>query len=280
MILRQARRNDVGRISGREETNAEVSDTTAPGAPAPVTDWNLIAERAITLFSAGFREWDERDALLYLAPTKWGTPKFQEVRQELVVPLFDARGKCLPIVAPYTEETADTLVLLEQFQWKPDTRVLGSLRFREGGVYLEPLVLYQGERTIHLTLDQPLKESPLLTLIRTCFARPKERETAESLTGLAALLNATLGELEIIAEGGASVCYNTTRLEELAASCSAVGLTHAAAKITQLLAALATMRHTLQPNPAHVAQTLLHTYYVLRQMRVMDSLLQATAGLR
>ena len=281
LTLRNAGRNAVGRISGREETVATVTAVGASGGPEPITVWDVIAERAIILFSAGSQDRDERDGLLYVEPAKWGTPSFQEIRQELVLPLLDARGKSLPLVVPYDDDATDMMAILEGFKWTPGTRVLGSLRFRASGVYLEPLVLYQGERTINLTLDRPPKESTLLKRVKALLTRLQPPAPAAApLTGIGAMLDSALGEVEIIAEGGVSAYYDTTRLEELAAACSAVGLTLAATNITLLITSLGMARHTLTPNPVLVAQHLLHGYHVLRQTRIMDTLLQATTGLR
>lgn len=281
LLLREAKKNASGRISGREDTIAEVSNALPTDVPTPITDWEIIGERAITLFSAGFQDWDERDALLYLEPAKWGTPHFQEIRQELELPLLDVRGRSLPIMIPYNEESAGEMTLLEGFKWTPGVRLLGTLRFRASGVYLEPLVLYQRERGINLTLEQPAKESPLLKKLKKLFSLPKtSTPVLEPLTSIGALLQAALSELEIIAEGGAAASYQMSDLEELAQRCTTAGLSHAATKISQLVAALTAMRHTTTPNPAPVAQHLLHGYFVLRQLCLMDTLLQATKSLR
>ena len=281
LTLRNARRNAAGRISGRQETVAEVNDAGVAGAPSPISSWDVIAERAITLFSAGFQDWDERDALLYVEPAKWGTPSFQEINQELVLPLQDTRGSSFPIIVPYSTETTDAIVLLESLKWTSGTRVLGSLRFRECGVYLEPLVIYQREKTINLTLDKHQQQSSLVEKIASYFTRPRTATVvAPPPTSIGTLLEAALAEVEIIAEGGVSAHYDTTRLQELAARCAEAGLTLAAANITQIVTALATMRHTMTPDPMPAAQSVLRGYYVLRQSRLMDSLLQATAGLR
>lgn len=279
--LQHAGRNAAGRLSGRVGTVAEILPTPAASGPPVLTTWEAVAERAIAYFAAGFQDRDERDALLYLEPAQWGTAAFSEVRQELVLSLLDARGRRLPLRVAYRDDAAEMIALLEQFAWTRGTRVLGVLRFADDQVYVEPLVLYQQDRTINLTLDAPVAKSGLLERLKALRGRRKpatEDTAAVSLTG--AVLDAALNEIGIIAEGGLAVRHDTARLRELAARCQTLGLTHAAAPLERLAAGMEGLRHTLTPTPLPVAHTLLHATFILRQMRMLDTLLQATAGLR
>jgi hypothetical protein len=242
-----------------------------------MTAWPEVAERAMRLFSEGFRDRDEREGLVLLAPARWENARYDEIKQELTRVICDGDGRELTLLLSYTEETKNAITLLEQYAPGQGARVLGILRLRHGRVVVEPIALHDAPHITNLTLDEPKLSSPARK-----FGKPQVSNNSDDdgvLTPLGLLLGAMQSELETFAEGGLTVIYQTDHLQELTARAGAVGLESCTAVTTRLLDTVNRLRREPGHSPISAATELLHAYYVLQQAVTMETLLQATQPL-
>jgi len=277
LTLQAAKRSAEGRISGREATVANVHDPASNDVPAPITSWDMLTERAISLFGGGLAEAEERDAIVYIEPHRWGDAQFDRTSQELAIEVSDERGALIRLIVPFSDETTNSIRLLEQFDWSLGTRLLGMLRLRAEGMHIEPLVIHQGNDTIDLTFDMPRPQSRSRAgHRRSTVARP----TPPAETQIGSLLLSALAEMGTIAEGGLTAHHDMSGLRQTSIRLTDVRMEHAGNILCRFVNEFERIRHSTSPNTSHAAQVLLQGYYLLHRSRIIDGLLAAAGGLR
>ncbi len=227
LTLRHARRNARRAASPVAKTRSPKPVMPAlREAPAPITAWDTIAERAFALFSAGFQDWDERrcpalssnrrngDRRISRDPPGAGVAAVGCGRQS-VASRSAVHAKRLPISLP---------------TWNSSTgRPAPACSVRCASATARCISSRWCSIRVNAPFTSPLTARPASPLLQkiTKPSSPVHRRAGggrSPLTRIGALLHAALSEVEIIAEGGVSAYYDTARLEELATRCSALGL--------------------------------------------------------
>src|SRR5262249_5204117 len=88
--------------------------TDAGQAPASITAWPELRERAARLFGGGLRGRSEQDEIVLIQPAQWGPGHFDPINQEFQQPIFDAAGNALLIVVLHTPQTENAIPVLER----------------------------------------------------------------------------------------------------------------------------------------------------------------------
>jgi hypothetical protein len=282
--LLDAFRNRVGRLSGRPATRALVLQASDPGQVPGIDRWGALAERAVGLFG-GFQERSEQDELVVLRPAEWGPPEFDEVRQELTRPVFDADGRGLALVLAHTPETESAVTALEQHDPEQTSGLLGILRLQTGRLAVEPIALFQKKGLFSLTLDTGAR-SLAVAGKSAGPAEPEEPdeegeevEAAPSATRLGLLLSSLEAELEALAEGSVTAAGDVAALRQLAGSADALGLACCARAALRLVEQLERDRKSVAPDRGHSAELLLRAYYTVRLAAAQEAVAAATAQL-
>jgi hypothetical protein len=284
--LLDAFRNRVGRLSGRSATRALVLQASDPRQVPGTDHWGVLAERAAGLFGGGFQDRSEQDEVVLLRPSDWGPAEFDEVRQELTRPVFDAAGRALALVLAHTPETASAVTALEQHDPAKTSGLLGILRLQAGRLAVEPIALFQQKGVFSLTLDAGTQ--PLSVAGRSVGAQEAEEPDAEgeeaeaatpSATRLGLLLSSLEAELEALAEGGVTAAHDVAALRQLAGSAEALGLVCCSRAAVRLVDQLERDRKSVAPDRGHSAELLLRAYYTVRLAAAQESVAAATAQL-
>lgn len=291
--LTDAWRNSVGRLSGRARTRATLLGESDPRNVPGISDWSQIGEQAHKLFGGGLAERSEQDELVLLRPTVWLPGAYDEVRQELVRLVLDEKQRALPLVLPFTAETASAVSILERHDAAGTIGILGQLRLSGGKLSVKPISLLLESGVINLTLDaaasasqpatQPLLKSPT-SAAREHEDSPLDEPSADEVlvagtsTPLGIFLSGIEAELERVAESGTSVRRDLTPLEQAAARLEGLGLEAVAAPIAALVAKLRVAPQAIGSSEGAVAAAaLLRAAYVLRLAIVEETLAVATA---
>jgi hypothetical protein len=276
-------RNRVGRLSARPATRALVTGPAGPRqVPGFVTRWRELGERAMRLFGGGLQGRAEMDDLVVLAPSAWGPPQFDSIRQELVRPVLDADSRPLPLVLPHTPQTAVAVEALERHEPSATRGLLGMLRLHGGRLAVEPIALYEEKKVHNLTLDgfagAHVASSPA-TPASEDDEEPSEsdEEEAHTSTGLGLLLTRIAERLEAAAEAGLLSAPATGTLRDLAAGADSLGLAACARPLGRLADELDRLRNSLQPEAGPAAEALLRAYYVIRFAAAQEGVASATA---
>ncbi len=293
--LSQAARNAQGRISGRAATQALVVGRSQPrDVPGAIAAWPELAERAKRLFGGGLGERNENQELVLLAPKTWGPGYYDTLRQELLRPLLDEKGRCVHLRLPFTAENEAGVELLEHYDPAATYGLLGALRLVAGQVCVQPISLYAEDRILHLTL--PEKKASRRAAKSSGVAPKDEPGTEEEIvtgeeeltapqaavtTPLGRILVTVQAELEALVEGGIAVRRSVELLRNAAGRLDALGLSACARPLAGLLHALelaAQGSETEGWNEA--AGRLLHAYYVLRLAADHEAIDLACQGLK
>lgn len=282
LSLSRAFRNPGGRLSSRPATTATLIGPADPATgPEAARDWSKLAGEALRLFGESFRPWSEGDGLVVLHPTRWGDSEYDQVRQELVRPLYDTRDRVLPLVIPYTAETEMAVANLEGFQPGPAARVLGILRLADGRISVEPVSLHEGHEIVNLTLDRVLSKT-LPSPGRSRQKHPGQdlitgaEEPGYSSSALGNLLSAVARELETRAEAGLALPSPSEELPRLAQQARAIGLECCHGSLSGFIE-LARRARKLAAGQEAAAGALLRAYYVTRLAAATDYILLAAA---
>ena len=254
--LSQAARNAQGRISGRAATRALVVGPSRPrDVPGAITAWPDLAERAKRLFGGGLGERNENQDLRALAPKTWGPGYYDTLRQELVRPLLDEKGRCVNLWLPFTAENEAGVELLEHYDPAATYGLLGALRLVAGQVCVQPISLYAEDRILHLTLLE--KKASRRAAKSTKIAPKDEPGTEEEIvageeelaarklavtTSLGRILVTVQAELEALVEGGIAVRRSVELLRNAAARLDALGLRRCARPAGRHVAGVGTCR--------------------------------------
>jgi hypothetical protein len=282
--LTGAWRNRHGRLSGRPSTRASVTGPVDP-AEAPVIErWHDLLAQVNRLFGGGFRDRDERDGVVLLAPKLWAPAQFGPIRQEVVRFVFDADGRPLPLVIPHTPENQDAVGALEKLDPSGVRTVLGLLRLEADRLAVEPVAVRSDKSFLNLTLDaevQPVKRPGAAT--ERVGDDPEERDdeeetpTGRSTTPLGVLLGRLASALEAVGEGGLAAFRGVDELRGLAERADSVGLAACARAAARVVDHLELQRRGEPVDDALAAHDLLRACYVVRLALVQESVATATA---
>ncbi|HEU4325452.1 MAG TPA: hypothetical protein VFS21_20070 [Roseiflexaceae bacterium] len=300
--LSPARRNREGRLSSTGSARAVLLGASDPAlldlSGVAFDSWADLARHAAATQGSGLAEVRQADRLALVRPARWDEPRYDQLRQALVRPVYDRQGRALALVQPHHDNwpfAVDTLRL-----WDPAAAqtwgVLGSVLFQSGALELSPIALYSrqadgGTAVVNLTLDRPgVQAAAPPPVIDRPVPQPSEDvddEQPEALEddrpadgGVARLLGAGLALLEQIAEQGGSRADAEGQLRDLAARLRQIGMAICADRLDTLADQRAALRHSAAPDPRPAAHALLRAAYVLRLARDQLSLTQALAALR
>jgi hypothetical protein len=95
------------------------------------TDWQGLRKSLTEKRLIGLRRGSPLDHLCMISPKKWHKPRFDEIRQNLVVPLEDSNKEMLMMELPFTEMTAAAVYFLESYNGgKSRASILGYFRMK------------------------------------------------------------------------------------------------------------------------------------------------------
>jgi hypothetical protein len=253
-------------------------------------DWAALAQHLAVAYNSGMAEHRLLDRLVVVVPERWGEPMYDQQRQVLIRPVYDAHGRALVLALSYRAEWAFAVDLLQG--WEPQRRetwgILGYGQLSAGGLEFVPVTLLNRTALpapihspiINLTLDrwQPTSAAaPVASATTGGVANlamdedtaalsddvPELAAAASSAVGR--LVGAALALLEQVAEqGGAARSDTEAQLCDVAARLRQVGMTVCADYLTLLAGHLAANRHTAAPDSRRSARVLLLCAYVLQ----------------
>jgi hypothetical protein len=285
--LLRARRNREGRLS-----NAGSSQAMLFGAAdlenidfgtARFDDWAELRRKLAAGYNSGLAPGRPLDRLVLICPARWGAPDYNEQRQTLLRPVFDAQERGLLLALPHQADWAFATDTLEH--WGPAEKqtwgILGFGSLTAAGIELLPVALLNRESgaALHcLTLDNATGSaggSPANTPERTepdpsTDDDPPDEETSTASSGsnLELLLDAALLQLTHLAEqGGAGQPSAEEQLQELAARMEQLGLRIVAEALQGLAGELAAGRRRLAPDERARARLILRAAYLLNLAR-------------
>jgi hypothetical protein len=287
--LTGAYRNRFGRLSGRPSTRAFPLSPADPKAiPVRLDRWTELADLARLLFGGGFRDRNEQDELVLLAPAEWGPPEFDPIRQELVRVVLDADGRPLPLVLRHTPETQEAVDVMEAHDPSDTHSILGILRLEADHLSVEPIALHGTKGVFNLTLDTPRRTSPRRPTDGQAASDDDDEGSelteedgppAPSSTRIGMLLDALASHLETIGEGGLAAFRPIGELRGLATRAEALGLSSCARPVGRILEHLESQRRG-EPDDADIAaRDLLRAYHIIRLAAAQEAVAAATAQL-
>jgi hypothetical protein len=286
--LTGAYRNRFGRLSGRPSTRAFPLSPTDPKAiPARLDRWAELTDRACLLFGGGFRDRNEQDELVLLAPAGWGPPEFDPIRQELVRVVFDADGRPIPLALRHTPEAQEAVDVMEAHDPSDTYSILGILRLEAGRLSVEPIAMYGAKGVFNLTLDtarhtslrRPTDGEPVSGDDEGSDLTQEDGPPAPSSTRIGMLLDALAAHLETIGEGGFAAYRAIAELRGLATRAEALGLSSCARPVVRVVEHLDQQRRGEPVDPDIAARDLLRAYYIVRLAAAQEAVAAATAKL-
>jgi hypothetical protein len=316
--LSSAQRNRLGRLSGRKACQALLSgsaDLTSLNLEgAQFDEWYKLAEYVAATRASGLVKGSPLDTLVVVTPATWGEPVYDQMRQMLVRPVYDAAGHSLLLTLPHAADwpfAVDTLQAWNPKQW--DTwGILGTAFITSEGLQLTPVSLLNRavlpkpiqSSVLHLTLDHWQGTTPTAPAEPTSAlppateaGQPEASEEAEErldeaqeteqeddfgkdASAVSQLLREASHELEQIAERGvrASSPASEEHLRHLAERLRQLGLNACAHALVNVAARMDANRHQITPETEQIAHALLHSYYTLRlaleQLSVTEALVR------
>jgi hypothetical protein len=288
--LTGAWRNAHGRISGRPGTRALiVAPTSWRDVPGQIALWSDLRDCVLKVFGGSLADRPANGDLVLLMPKVWGPAGYDSLRQELVRLIFDEQGRTLELWLPFTPENETAIELLERHDASQTQGLLAALRLVAGRVRVQPISLFDGDKTIHLNLHQPAV-GQVTTIIAAAAEAAEEEQLAteeESLaaagsaTPLGRLLTTAQAELEGLAESGVAARRERDLLINIGKRMEALGLLACAAPVKRLAEGLVSSAKLADAeHRGLVAGELLRCYYVLRLAADEETLAAACAGLR
>lgn len=286
--LSGAYRNRLGRLSGRPGTRAfPVGSADPRSVPGRIVAWSDLADRARLLFGGGFRDRDEQDELVLLAPSAWAPAEFDPVRQELTRLVFDADGRSIPLVLRHDPEIPKAVEALENYDPASVESVLGILRLGDGRLAVEPIALHGARGVFNVSLDSAphASLSPPAAGDATVETDDEGNEvdegeaTVPSSTRLGLLLGSMASHLEAAGEGGLAAFRPIAALRGLAERAEALGLASCARAVARAVEPLERQRRGEDVDPGLAARDLLRAYHVVRLAAAQEAVATATARL-
>ena len=245
----------------------------------------MLADRARQLFGGGFHDRTEQDAVVLLAPARWGPALFDEVHQEFLRVVWDPEGRSLLLVLPYEKETKQAVETLLAHDAAATRSVLGLLNLKSGRLSVEPITLHTASGPINLTLEGA-GSSPAEVHDPAGGETGEQEENADqsldiepSSTNLGRLLSLLAMRLLALAEGGPAAYRAIPELNALGLRTDALGLACCGTAVGRVVSTLEAQRRGELIDPAPAAHELLAAYHVVRLAQVQESIAVATAGL-
>jgi hypothetical protein len=257
-----------------------------------VTSWRDLLPQVEAYYSQTFSDRNEGGDLVLLTPAKWGDGLYDEVQQRAVRVVVDTDGRPLPLILPYTAESADGVSALQHAASDTLTSVLGLLRLGKEGLFVEPITLYRREGRVDVTLDRPVltraavpaaAAGPTSTdAVEDEVAEAEEQDDAApaSVSPIGQMLTGILRELEKLAESGISSCPDVGMISRYAKECDAIGLNICVSPLMQLATAWESFRKSTERNAAPAADALLRSYFIMHTAANLESIGWATQHLR
>ncbi len=311
--LNNVQRNRQGQLSGRLDSQALISGpadlTSLHLEGAQFDDWYKLAEHVAAARASGLVKGYPLDTLVVITPAAWGEPVYDQMRQALVRPVFDAAGRSLPLALPHSADwpfAVDTLQTWNPAQWET-WGVLGTAFITSEGLHVAPISLLNRSilprpiqsQVLHLTLDPwketaassaPVPEAPADAAPPEASEEDEdlpedepededqEEDMGKNTSAVGQLLRAASHELEQMAERGARASSPAVeeQLRGQAGRLRQIGLSVCANALASVAARLEASRHQMTPETGQMAQALLHSYYTLRlaleQLAVTEAL--------
>lgn len=262
-------RNGTGRITARDNTQGIPSRAAKPEDGPLVTDFSQLGAMAAEAFAPGLADRRDHAELVLLAPTQWGEAEYDKVRQEVTRPVFDAAGRCVPLILRHSPETDQALTTLERIDGTIVKAVLGSMRIGARGLFIEPTTLWTEKKPIHLTLDIAVKKpaavpGPVETPEEEMGddAEVQDEAPAIEASAVGRRLLRVENELLAIAESGVGVIRDLSDLRAAVRELSAIGMESSARAIALVCDELESHRKRLDRDPMMPARRLLQTVYI------------------
>jgi hypothetical protein len=186
-ILRGARTNPVGRLSGSQQSSVI---KVLPGNPEALDmgtrlfrSWHDLSGYAAAQYPIGLRLHNPLDQTVVLEPAGWGERFFDEMQQTFCWPLTDTAGQVLLLTQQWNGPNESAIEFLEAV--KPErhglTRVVARMLFPGLGFAVEPLAFLGGgvsqfEQVLNPAFDYGLiesRQSGLLSRLRKKFGRDR-----------------------------------------------------------------------------------------------------------
>ncbi|MHB1001337.1 MAG: SWIM zinc finger family protein [Armatimonadota bacterium] len=286
--LTHAWRNHGGRISGRPATRSTIlSPAHIAQMPPAVREWPDLLPKASALFAERFYERSEQDELVLISPDKWGRPGYDQIRQEMMLPVYDTHGRELFLCLPNTKENESAIGRLEKWKYADIQAVFGILRLRMGQLVVEPVAIHENEGIHNLTLDFDSLKKPVniwqsaVSILKT-FVTDEEVDRDEDdspinalATPVGRLIFAIEAELEMMAEGGVVSGRDLSALKRLLAKADSLGLQCCSRPGLDLLNQLEEIRQGRAAHFLQVSELLLKSYYACRIASSHESILTA-----
>ncbi|MDZ4838270.1 MAG: hypothetical protein SGJ27_31185 [Candidatus Melainabacteria bacterium] len=186
-VLKNARVNPFGRLSGGQQTTIEgiaKSSFTASDFEGRVfSNWRAVRNYAAKQFPVGLKTHKPLDRIVVLEPKSWNDRFYDEMHQRFCWDLVDGSGDSLRLTLPWSDSNVRAIEFLEAL--KPGVekinRVVARIGFSTNGLLFEPLAMLstgttRGGAVLNPSFDHELieaKQSPLLLRLRQKFGRNK-----------------------------------------------------------------------------------------------------------
>jgi hypothetical protein len=145
VLLVKPQVNAQGRLSAAESTSAVVQQIAdVPARLAPIDSWSALAQHRKQLRRSVLSEPQPMLDWVILRPARFGTPRFDAVRQILSWPLFDAEDEPLMaelVFSPFTEHAIQRIEQLTAAELSAGTLVVARVHRGATGLVAEPLSL-------------------------------------------------------------------------------------------------------------------------------------------
>lgn len=148
LTLLEARINDNGRVSSRQETWAKVAEseverTQINFGSKEYANWQHLAEYAARQFPVGLRLPDPLNRIVIVTPKLWGDRYYDELQQALCWTIFDETNQSLMLTVPWNKTNENIIDFFECL--KPDEcnakKIVGRIVFSGVGFAIEPISL-------------------------------------------------------------------------------------------------------------------------------------------
>lgn len=249
LSLTHAWQSGGGRLSGRPETRALVLGPTPVGdLPSISSVKELRAQARRSLVGDASHEVDR---LVLFEPARWGTPRFDPIRQQLEIPLQDGDGERIAMTLQHDAAHGSVVDWLEAANFAEFLYLFGWIRLQGGRLVVVPISLIGHDRFVHLTLIDPedpasssaseVRDGPAATTSFAGDPEPGELPGEEDSTdrfaienSVTTLLEEVRSELEQLVEGG-TPGYDPARLKRLRERVSRIGLARLVNSLDRIL---------------------------------------------
>ena len=309
MRLMNARRNLDNRLSSHPGCQAYIF-----GAPSErmdvlsqpkigqvcFDDWRALGQFLSTRRHSGMTEHKRSDGLVIVTPAGWGEGAYDQMKQRLLRPLYDAAGRTIMLDVAHDEAwsfAVDTLANWAPVAWGTYA-ILGFAESNEAGINLTPVTLFNhtplsaytlptggAYHALHVTLDSlrmlalpPIlldEAAPLPSAsvdgeeVGDADIEPEDAHEAVASTALAQAIASAASTLVYIAEAGAGAVRpaHEQDVRQAGRRLSQLGFSSGASVLDALADAAAATWHTTAMDASRVAQCLLRAQYVLELAR-------------